>query len=185
LTLTTVHPLAIPDSGTATAVGRVPHERAVAFTDLESFTTYTESAGDDAAIRLMTRHYSDSETVVRCRGGRVIKHLGDGLMLIFPTAEAAVLGCLELVDVAPLPLRAGIHIGTVLLSGNDVIGRVVNLAARLTASARAGELVITHDVRTTVGDLRGVHFGDPQSRTFKGIEQPVRVYRASRCEVRF
>jgi adenylate cyclase len=158
-----------------------PVELTVAFTDLEDFTTYTETEGDDAARRLLIGHHRESERIVRSRGGRVVKRLGDGFMLTFPAPEAAVLACLELGETAPLRLRAGIHRGTVLVTGDDYLGRVVNLAARVTESAEAGELVVTDHVRTAVGDLPGVAFGGPYARGFKGIEATVSVYLASRC----
>jgi adenylate cyclase len=110
----------------------------------------------------------------------VLKRLGDGLMLVFPEPEAAVLACLELAEAAPLRLRSGIHGGNVLVTGDDVIGRVVNLAARVTESAEGGELAVTDHVRTAVGDLRGVAFDGPHIRRFKGIEETVPVYVASR-----
>ncbi len=66
------------------------------------------------------------------------------------------------------------------VEGDDVIGHVVNLAARVTGSAEGGELVVTDHVRTAVGDLRGVAFDGPYTRSFKGIEEKVPVYLASR-----
>jgi class 3 adenylate cyclase len=164
----------------AVVAGGGPVELTVAFTDLEGFTTYTEAEGDDAARRLLIGHNQESGPIVRSRGGRVVKWLGDGLMLTFPAPEAAVLACLELVEAAPLPLRAGIHGGKVLVTGDDVIGRVVNLAARVTDSAEGGELVVTDHVRAAVDDLRGVAFDGPYTRSFKGIDGKVPVYLASR-----
>jgi adenylate cyclase len=155
-------------------------ELTVAFTDLEDFTAYTEAEGDDAARRLLIGHHRESGPIVRSRGGRVLKRLGDGLMLTFPEPEAAVLACLELGEAAPLRLRSGIHGGKLLATGDDVIGHVVNLAARAAQSAKGGELVVTHHVRTAVGDLRGVAFEGPHTRSFKGIEETVSVYLASR-----
>ena len=155
-------------------------ELTVVFTDLEGFTSYTETAGDAAARRLLIGHQRESGPIVRSRGGRVVKGLGDGLMLTFPAPEAAVLACLELGESAPLPLRAGIHHGKALVTGDDVYGRVVNLAARVTQSARGGELVVTERVRIAARDLRGVAFDGPHSRTFKGIGADVPVYLASR-----
>ena len=162
--------------------GGAPIELTVAFTDLEDFTAYTESAGDAAARRLLIRHHLESEPIVRSRGGRVLKRLGDGLMLTFPEPEAAVLACLELADVAPLRLRSGIHGGKVLMTGDDVVGHVVNLAARVAQSAAGGELVVTEHVRTAVGDLRGVAFDGPHTRSFKGIGETVPVHLASRAD---
>jgi adenylate cyclase len=125
-------------------------------------------------------HHREAGPIVRSRGGGVLKRLGDGLMLTFPEPEAAVLACLELGEAAPLPLRAGIHGGKVVPTGDDVIGHVVNLAARVTDSAEGGELVVTDHVRTAVGVLRGVAFNGPYARSFKGIEGKVPVYLASR-----
>src|SRR5438552_3238027 len=90
------------------ATSGTPVQLTVAFTDLRGFTTYTEAEGDDAARRLLIAHHRESGRIVRTRGGRVLKRLGDGLMLTFPEPEAAVLACLELGDAAPLPLRSGI-----------------------------------------------------------------------------
>jgi adenylate cyclase len=176
LTITAVHVLATPDEDRD--AGSAPFELTVAFTDLEGFTTYTESEGDDAASRLLIGHLRESGPIVRSRGGRVVKWLGDGLMLTFPEPEAAVLACLELSQAAPLPLRAGIHGGQVLVTGAEVIGRVVNLAARVTQSANGGELIVTEQVRMAVGDLRGVAFDGPHTRSFRGIEETMPVYLA-------
>src|SRR5512132_3723528 len=157
--MTAVHVLAAPEEEReADAEGGAPIELTVAFTDLEDFTTYTEAEGDRAARRLLIGHHRESEPIVCSRGGRVLKRLGDGLMLTFPEPGAAVLACLERSEAAPLRLRAGIH-------GDDVLGHVVNLAARLTASAEGGELVVTDHVRTAVGDLRGVAFDGPYTRS--------------------
>src|SRR3954465_6902619 len=64
-----------------------PADLAVVFTDLEGFTKYTASAGDEAASALLAEHHRRAGPVVRSRGGRVVKRLGDGLMLTFPSAE--------------------------------------------------------------------------------------------------
>jgi adenylate cyclase len=179
--MTAVHVLTTPDEEReAEHGGPEAIDLTVAFTDLEEFTSYTEAEGDDAASRLLIRHHRESAAIVRSRGGRVLKRLGDGLMLTFPEPEAAVLACLELGEAAPLRLRAGIHGGKVVVAGDDIIGHVVNLAARVTRSAAGGELVVTDQVRTAVGDLRGVAFEGPYRRRLKGIGDEMPVYFASR-----
>ena len=153
-------------------------ELTVAFTDLEAFTAYTESAGDEAARSLLVEHHRDSGPIVRSRGGRILKRLGDGLMLIFPTPEAAVLACLELGRIAPLPMRAGIHCGRVLATDDDVVGHAVNLAARVAGSARSTEVWVTEPVRRAVNDVQEVSFGSPVTGSFKGIAEQVTMYAA-------
>ena len=155
---------------------------AVVFTDLEGFTAFTSANGDEAASRLLTEHLLAAGPVVRSRGGRQVKRLGDGLLLTFPAAEAAVLACLELVEAAtPLRLRAGVHVGDVVVRRDDVLGHVVNVSARVTESAKGGQVLVTGDVRDAVGELHGVRFGRARRRRFHGIDQSVLVCPANRA----
>jgi len=164
----------------AVAVGAAPMELAIAFTDLEDFTAYTEAEGDNAASHLLIGHHRESVAIVRDRGGRVLKWLGDGLMLTFPEPESAVLACLDLGEAAPLRLRAGIHVGHVTMVGDDVFGHVVNLAARVAGSAAGGQLVVTDHVRRAIGHGHGLAFDGPHLRSFKGIGGEVSVYVTTR-----
>jgi adenylate cyclase len=152
-------------------------ELAVVFTDLEGFTRYTSSAGDEAAMALLGDHHRVVGPIIRSRGGRVVKRLGDGLMLSFPSPEAAVLACLELVPTSPDPLRlrAGVHVGEVVTTRDDLIGHTVNVAARVAESAKGGQILVTTDVRDAVGQLRGVRFSRARRRSFKGVLEPVLV----------
>lgn len=149
----------------------------VAFTDLEGFTAFTSAQGDDAASRLLAAHHRAVGPLVRSRGGKVAKRLGDGLLLTFPEPEAGVLACLELVSSNPDPLRlrAGVHMGDVVMTRDDIIGHVVNVAARVTESARGGEVLVTADVRLAAKDLTAVNFGRHRRKAYKGIGEPVRV----------
>ena len=164
--------------------GGMPSRLAVAFTDIEGFTAYTAREGDEAASQLLAVHYRDVGPVVRSRGGHISKRLGDGLLLTFPEAEAAVLACLELVELEPQPLRlrAGSHVGEVVVAGDEIVGHVVNVAARVAESAKGGEVLVTDDVRKDAGDLRGVKFSRARGRTFKGVEEKILVCRAERAE---
>ena len=155
---------------------------AVVFTDLEGFTSFTAANGDEAASRLLTEHLQAAGPVVRSRGGRLVKRLGDGLLLTFPQPAAAVLACLELVDAQPEPLRlrAGLHAGQVVETRDDVIGHVVNLAARVAEAAEGSEVLVTADVSTSVS-LDNVAFGDTRAERFKGIEEPITICSARRA----
>jgi class 3 adenylate cyclase len=150
----------------------------VVFTDLEGFTAYTEQEGDETAGQLISEHQRIVGPIVRGRGGRIVKHLGDGLLVTFPSAEAAVLAGLELVEAfdEPLRMRVGMHTGEVLVMRNqDVLGHVVNVAARVVESARGGEVLATGEVRDAVGPLPGVQFGRLRRRGFKGLDGSVGV----------
>jgi adenylate cyclase len=153
----------------------------VVFTDLEGFTRFTAEKGDDEASKLLTKHHRAVGPVIRSRGGRVVKRLGDGLLVTFPEADAAVLSCLELVAAQPKPLRlrAGAHTGDVVVTRDDVIGHTVNVAARVAESAKGGEVLITTDVRDAVtDDLPQVKFTRARTKAFKGVGTQVSVCRA-------
>lgn len=155
-----------------------PVEVVVMFTDLEGFTRYTTDHGDEAAAALVADHQRLVGPVVRSRGGRIIKRMGDGLMMSFPAPEAAVLAALELVDVVedagPLRLRAGIHIGEAVVTHDDILGNAVNVAARITEDAGPGVVLASVAVRQAVADhtgvLPGVRFGRARRRRLKGVD---------------
>lgn len=158
-----------------------PVELTVMFTDLESFTRYTTDHGDDAAAHVIAEHQRLVGPVIRSRGGRIVKRMGDGLMLTFPAPEAALLAGLELVEVVhePLALRAGVHMGEALATQDDLYGHVVNVAARITAEARGGVVMASVDVRDAVRPMAGVKFGRARRTRLKGVE-PLSLCRVER-----
>lgn len=144
----------------------------VMFTDLEGFTRFTAREGDDVAAHLIAEHQRLMGPVVRSRGGRIVKRMGDGLMLTFPAPEAALLAALELVELIdePLRLRAGLHLGEAVVTRDDVLGHVVNVAARITEAAKGSEVLASVDVRTAVAPMAGVAFGRARRVRLKGVE---------------
>jgi adenylate cyclase len=166
------------DRGADPATG-LPAEVTIVFTDLEGFTTFTANEGDEAASKLLNEHHRVVGPIVRGRGGKVVKRLGDGLLLSFPSPEAAVLAALELVPAAPEPLRmrAGMHCGEAVVTRDDVIGHVVNVAARVAESAKGGQVAVTGTVRDAVGSLPGIVFSRSRRRTFKGVGEAIPVCR--------
>lgn len=154
----------------------------IAFTDLEGFSRFTERFGDEQASELLVDHHRTVGPIVRSRGGRIVKRIGDGLLLTFPEPVAAVLACLELVATppAPLRLRAGLHVGDVVVTRDDVVGHVVNVAARVAESAKGGEVVVTGDVYDEAApDLPRVVFTKPRRKSFKGLAESIPVSKVS------
>jgi class 3 adenylate cyclase len=154
-----------------------PSPVAIVFTDVEGFTRFTAREGDEAALALLAEHHRVIGPIVRSRGGKVVKRLGDGLMLSFPSAESAVLAALELIEAPPQPLRlrAGVHSGEAVVTADDMIGHDVNLAARVASAAKGGQVLATVAVRDEVGELRGVEFGRARRKAFKGVGDAVSV----------
>ncbi len=154
-----------------------PQPITIVFTDLEGFTRFTSDHGDAAAIALISAHHRVSGPIIRSRGGRIVKRLGDGLLLSFPEPEAAVFAAVELLGSAPPPLRlrAGLHVGLAVVTRDDVFGNVVNVAARVTEQAKGGQALASAAVRDAVGDLPGVQFGRAKRVRLKGVE-PMSVH---------
>jgi adenylate cyclase len=151
---------------------------AVAFTDLENFSAFTAREGDDVSCRFLAEHKRAVGPVVRSRGGRIVKQLGDGLLLTFPNAEAGVLAAVELIDLEPAPLRirVGLHAGEVLvLPDRDVVGHVVNVAARVAEVAGGGEVLTTEAVRDAAHELPGLRFGRLRRHSLKGTNETIKL----------
>jgi adenylate cyclase len=150
---------------------------AVAFTDLEGFTSFTDSYGDAAAVALIDEHHRAAGPIVRRWRGRVVKHLGDGLLCTFPDASEGVRAALELLATPPSPLRlrAGLHIGEAVVSRDDVVGHVVNIAARVTETAKGNQVVVTKET-AEAGPIPGAEFRRLGNRRLKGISERVELF---------
>ena len=182
LGVSSVEVLCCPPEEAPPALAPPGPELTVVFTDLQGFTAFTRGAGDAAASRLLGRHYAVVDDLVSGRGGRVVKRIGDGHLLVFPQPRAAVLAGLDLLEAPPdpLPLRVGEHAGPVVLLDDDVLGHVVNVASRVVGEAEGGHALVTAEVRDRAGSVPGVAFGETRAATLKGIDEPVPVCEARR-----
>ena len=170
--------------GIAPAVPREPS--AIVFTDLAGYTSLTEERGDEVAAEAATRLAALADEIARSHDGRLVKLLGDGVMLHFPRAADAVRAAVELRDAserAGLPLsRTGIHAGGVIRRESDFYGRTVNVAARLATAAAPGDVLVTtalveaaRDGGATLPELEAV-----PPLELKGISDPVAALRVLR-----
>ena len=161
---------------------------AIVFTDLVGFTQLCEVHGDDAAVRLVEVQAREVGAALPA-GARVVKELGDGLLVWVPDPAEAVRFAVGLQptfdEVAPadLPMwvRTGVHWGAPRRRGDDLIGRDVNLASRITALAAPGEVVCTDRVLdATDGTVPGVRFETLGPVFVRGVTDPVPLLRAVR-----
>jgi class 3 adenylate cyclase/tetratricopeptide (TPR) repeat protein len=122
-------------------------------------------------------------------GGRLVKSLGDGMMLDFPDARRAVAAAFAVQRACAgvnegvtdsrrrMWVRVGAHVGEHLVDALDVYGHSVNLAARLTTVAGPGEIVVSAEVRDQVTDTLDAQIEDLGDCWLKHVSEPVRVYR--------
>ncbi|ETW26475.1 adenylate/guanylate cyclase domain-containing protein [Mycobacterium gastri] len=161
-------------------------ERAtVLFVDLASFTALTATMGDHAAADVLRRFGAAVRSSATRHGGRILKQIGDAFMLLFSEPADAIefgLAVDRFADAeSQFPaLHIGAHHGTVLYREGDYVGGTVNLAARVASSGRAGQFLITEDLRDLAADRVDADFTLSPPRRLKGIHDPIRLVEVRR-----
>jgi class 3 adenylate cyclase/TolB-like protein/Tfp pilus assembly protein PilF len=146
-------------------------------------------ADEDGTVRRWRELVSEvSRDVLPQHAGRLVKSLGDGMMIEFEQPSAAVkatFGIRALSDrlnreVQPsrhILLRMGIHTGELIEDELDVYGRSVNLAARLTSLAGPGETIVSAEVHDLLTPTLDAELEDLGECYLKHVQEPVRAYR--------
>lgn len=149
----------------------------VVFTDLEGSTGLAAALGDRRWSILINDHFQVLAKIVEQHGGQFVKSLGDGTLSSFSSAKQALNAAVQMqrtvlasVQEPHLGLRVGIHTGDVVQAKGDFFGSVVNKAARITAAANAGQIMVSEATRAMVGVSPDFTFSDSFSVTFKGLE---------------
>jgi class 3 adenylate cyclase len=154
---------------------------AILFTDLVGSTRLFEQVGDDAAQAVVRRHFALLRCAIGNHGGREIKSLGDGLMVVFGVASRAV-DCAVAMHQAvyecgdPVSLRVGMDAGTPLCEAGDFFGRPVIVARRLCDAAGGGQALVSDMVRQKMPAGTGHHFDSLGLLKLKGLSTPVVAY---------
>ena len=159
---------------------RAGGQPAIAFVDLAGYTQLTEAAGDGQAAALAATLQQLAASAVRGHHGRVVKLLGDGVMLRFPSPGDGVRAVLELmtaIESGGLPrAHAGLASGPIVVRDADVYGHTVNLAARIAGHAASGELLVPAELAPGLA-AEGIATVDAGEARLKGIAEPVRLVR--------
>jgi len=150
---------------------------------------YSRLMGRDEAgtARQLRDHLAAVRAVIARHDGRIVKTMGDGLLIEFPSAVAAVEGAITLqrrmqhrnarqpADRRML-YRIGVNLGDVLVHGDDILGDGVNVAARLESLAASGGICLSQAVYEQVKGKIDARFRDLGSHRLKNIAEPVRAY---------
>jgi adenylate cyclase len=114
-------------------------------------------------------------------GGRMVKSLGDGMLLEFEAVPQAVAAALAIQHAAAsadtFRLRLGIHVSDVAVDASDIYGSGVNLAARVATLALPGEIIATADARDAIAPGVDAQIEDLGECFVKHLAQPVRAFR--------
>ncbi len=151
---------------------------AIAFADLAGYARLTVERGDEAAVSTVER-FVEAVGHSLPPEARVIKTLGDEVMVVGPDPAALTAWAVELqgdVDPGEPPPRIGIHYGQALYRDGDYFGRDVNQAARVVARAGGGEVLVTRPVVELADGTDGLHFARIGEIQLKGFSEPTELF---------
>src|ERR1700693_2068115 len=143
---------------------------------------------DEAGTALVLReHRAAAAPLVARHGGRIVKTTGDGVLIEFASVVGAVdcavaLQRLTVERNAGVPgdrrmeWRIGVHLGDVLVEGEDILGDGVNIAAQLEGIAEPGSICLSEDAFRQVGARLDLAVSDRGEVQLKNIAQSIRVY---------
>ena len=144
-----------------------------------------DEAGTAKALR---DHRAAADPLITDHGGRIVKTTGDGILIEFGSVVGAVECALGLQRLAAernagtpaerrMEWRIGVHLGDVLIEGEDILGDGVNIAARLESIAKPGGICVSEDAFRQVRGKVKAEFADIGEQGLKNIARPLRVYR--------
>jgi class 3 adenylate cyclase len=160
----------------------------IIFSDVVNSTALSV-ANQKLALELMDRDFNIIRGICNKYQGKVLKEMGDGLLIFFPESAVKAVACAleiqrsfaEAATTLPpshvLQHRIGIHLGEIFFLNNDIRGTGVNLASRLEGKAEPGGICISETVYQVVKTHSPLNVIDLGMQDLKGISEPVRLYK--------
>ena len=151
------------------------------FTDIVGSTEKLFSVGDEAWRRVLDEHDAIAGHLVASYKGRIVKNTGDGILAIFDGPVRALQCALDLIGALNkinLPIRAGLHVGEVVIRGQDITGIAVNIAARVMDHASSGEVLMTRTLKDLTGGSQMV-FESVGEFELKGLNEHFELFRSA------
>jgi class 3 adenylate cyclase len=156
---------------------------AIMFADIAGSTRLYNQLGDNLAELLISARLTAMQAIAAKHHGRIIKTIGDEIMCQFPSAEDAARAATEMHiekntdgDISTLEIRIGLHYGNTIAKDGDIYGDAVNIAARMSAIAKANQIITTEKFVTLLS-----HNLKSRTRLFdntriKGIDEEIKIY---------
>jgi class 3 adenylate cyclase/tetratricopeptide (TPR) repeat protein len=158
---------------------------AVLMTDLVGSTAMADRVGPEVAEELRTEHFGLLRGALERAGGREVKNLGDGLMVVFDGAAQSLACAVQMQQAVEarnrraeeqLGVRIGVSVGDTTLEDGDYFGEPVVESSRLCAHAAGGQIVVNALVRQLAGSRDGHSFQSLGGLELKGIAEPVQAF---------
>ena len=159
----------------------------ILFADIDGYSRMMRADEEQTLLDLRAHLAELVGPVVERFRGRIVKTVGDGVLVEFASAVEAMRSAVELqrgmsernADVPAgrrQAFRIGLNLGDVIVSDEDVFGDTVNVAARLHSLAEPGSIVLSASVYEQVRDKLALPFRDLGNRSVKNIDRPIHVY---------
>jgi class 3 adenylate cyclase len=157
------------------------------FADIAGFTALTEAHGDEHAVQLVEEFANAVRAELPRVDGEYVKAVGDSLRLrVSDPADAVRLGLWITRDAmsghhAP-SVRVGANHGSAIERSGDYFGATINVAARVSALAAGGEVLVTGQMAALAPDLEGVLYESRGRQVLRNVAEPVEIFSVVRLD---
>ena len=145
------------------------------------------AADEEGTLRALKGYMAALEPIIGLNGGRIVKTMGDGFLAEFPSVVGAVASAETMQrqtaerneargDTVEIQFRMGIHVGDVIVDGEDIFGDGVNIAARLEGIAAPGGIVVSGRVHEDVAGKMDLVFTELGPQSLKNISREIPAY---------
>jgi adenylate cyclase len=171
--------------GYSCAVTDAIPQYAILFADISDSTALYEKLGDQRALAAVETVLTEMRKAIAFQNGRVVKTIGDEIMAVFASADAAMqaacdmqirVSILPAIDSGQLAIRAGFHLGPAIEDKNDFFGDAVNTAARMTGFAKGGQIITSGTSVESLSPLLRKSTRDLDVMPVKGKQEEIRIY---------
>lgn len=163
----------------------VSRKYAILFADVSGSTSLYEKLGDQRALAAVESVLTEMRKSIALQHGRVIKTIGDEVMAVLPSADAAMQAACDMqnritaitpIENVRLAMRAGFHFGPAIEEGGDFFGDAVNTAARMAGLAKSGQIITSGATVDALSPLLREATRDLEAMTVKGKQDEIRIF---------
>ena len=152
---------------------------AIMFTDIVGYTALM-GQNEIHALSLLRKNKEIHQKWLKKFNGKWLKEMGDGVMASFTAVTDAVYcaGAIinEAIEVSDLELRIGVHLGDVVMDGDEIYGDGVNIASRIQSIAKENQLVVSKAVQQNIKNKNGISISSLGDADLKNVDDPVTVF---------
>ncbi len=161
---------------------------AVLFTDVVGSTNFFKTHGDIRGREMLRTHHRMATSIIETYGGRLIKEVGDSVLVYFPDTIDALnasikiqqkffLHNMESIEEDQIHVRVGLHHGRVIVEDKDIYGDVVNVAAKLTNLAGGDQIFVSHEIYESTKHLPSLQFEGIDYWKMQKVPDGLKIYK--------